>query len=205
MGAIRTLAIMPLALLALACGRDAKPRGNSAALSEDLRGDLERASAPTSDLAATRFRPTQVVSSIELGTAPAAPKGAQPQKRKTHHVKPSPAPRVAQVKAVAVEPAPAPAPEPTVVATAPAPQPTAGPRPKPNPVDYPSGQGSSTEGDHGVGIGTVIGVIIRGGSIGDDDHCELHRPGRGNAGVMINQRFPSPIVGRTTFPLRGGW
>jgi hypothetical protein len=72
-------------------------------------------------------------------------------------------------------------------------------------VDVPAGQGTSTDGDHGGGIGPVIGgvigVIIRGGGIGDNDHCEIHRPG---AGPMINQRFPSPI-GRTTFPMRGGW
>ncbi|HEY9478433.1 MAG TPA: hypothetical protein VIP79_00020 [Gemmatimonadaceae bacterium] len=48
------------------------------------------------------------------------------------------------------------------------------------------------------GIGGIGGVIIRGGSIGDDDHCEIH-PGHG--GIMINQRMP---VIRPTFP-RGAW
>jgi hypothetical protein len=57
-----------------------------------------------------------------------------------------------------------------------------------------------TDGVGGVGgvIGAIGGVIIRGGSIGDDDHCEIHH---GRGGVMIN--VPSPVI-RPTFP-RGAW
>jgi hypothetical protein len=203
MGMKTVVAVLPMTLFALACGGHSKQE-KSTALSDDLRSDLARASAPTSALASSQFRPQQVVSNIELGNAPAARETHSPSKasrshtRRTPRAKPAPAPKVEAVKAVTVEPAA----QPTTIAVVPAPEPTAGPRPTPNPVEYPSGGGSDTDGEHaGGGIGGVIGVIIRGGSIGDDDHCEIH-PG---VPVMVNSRIPVPI-GRGTFPRpRGGW
>ncbi|HEX6535155.1 MAG TPA: hypothetical protein VF041_11180 [Gemmatimonadaceae bacterium] len=200
------VAVLPMTLFALACGGHSKQE-QRAALSDDLRSDLARAAAPTSELASAQFRPQQVVSNIELGNAPAphvtrsTSKAARVRTtRRTPRAKPAPAPKVEAVKAVAE----APSPEPTTIAVTPAPAPTAGPRPEPNPVDYPAGSGNDTEGEHhGGGIGGVIGVIIRGGTIGDDDHCEIHP--RGRVPVMINTRIPIPI-GRGTFPgPRGGW
>lgn len=206
MGMKVVVAVLPMTLFALACGGHSKQE-KSAALSDDLRSDLARAAAPTSDLASSQFRPQQVVSNIELGNAPAphvmhsASRASRAHTtRRTPRAKPKSAPTVEAVKAVTTEPAP----QPTTIAVAPAPAPTAGPRPEPNPVAYPSGSGSDTEGEHhGGGIGGVIGVIIRGGTIGDDDHCEIHPGGR--VPVMINSRIPIPI-GRGTFPgPRGGW
>lgn len=206
MGTKEMLAVLPMALFALACGGSSKPQPKDAALSDDLRSDLARAAAPTSDLASSRFRPEQVVSSIELGNAP-APHASSKKAQHPHRArraKPAPKPTVETVAATTTEPSPAP----TVVTVTPAPAPTAGPRPMPNPVPYPSGSGSEPQDGGGIGaIGRVIGVIIRGGSIGDDDHCEI-RPGSRHGGgvpISVNQRIPMPMpMGHSTFP-RGGW
>jgi hypothetical protein len=51
----------------------------------------------------------------------------------------------------------------------------------------------------GVGAGGIIGVIIRGGSIGDDDHCERHGP------TMVGRTMPTvgmPVAGGGV--MRGG-
>jgi hypothetical protein len=209
------LAMVPLAALAVACGRSEQPKDQ--AMDPALMSDLESAAAPTSALASSQFKPTQVVSAIELGESPRAhapERTAAPAPR----AKPrAPAPKVKAIDPKATEPEP----EPVVVATAPAPAPapepaaeptptvtpTAGPRPTPNPVNIPAPVGREPTGRGGMGgigtigtigtIGRIGGVIIRGGSIGDDDHCEIHPGG----GIMINR--PAPII-RPTFP-RGAW
>jgi hypothetical protein len=61
------------------------------------------------------------------------------------------------------------------------------------------GAGDGGAGDAGRVIGTVIGVVIRGGSIGDDDHCEIHPRRRGRGSIAINDRLP-----RSPFPATGG-
>jgi hypothetical protein len=208
MSAFRMLAMVPLAALAVACGRSKQP--SDQAMDPALMSDLESAAAPTSALAASQFKPTQVVSAIELGESPRAhapERAAAP----AQHAKPR-ASAPAKVKAIDPK-ATEPAPEPVLVATTPAPTPepaaptpTAGPRPTPNPVDIttPVGREPGRGGMGGMGgmggigtIGRIGGVIIRGGSIGDDDHCEIHPGGR----ILINR--PSPVI-RPTFP-RGAW
>ncbi|HEU4586404.1 MAG TPA: hypothetical protein VFR95_11685 [Gemmatimonadaceae bacterium] len=220
MSAFRMLAMIPLAALAVACGRSEQPKGQ--AVDQALMSDLESASAPTAALASSNFKPTQVVSAIELGE-PARANAPDRSAAPTHHAAPRAAPAAPKVKAVEPEPTTNPTPRPVVVAAtqpaaepaaepAPVATPTAGPRPTPNPVDIPApppvpvgrepssgGRGGGGMGPGGV-IGAIGGVIIRGGSIGDDDHCEIH-PGGGRGGVMIN--VPSPVI-RRTFP-RGAW
>ena len=73
-------------------------------------------------------------------------------------------------------------------------------RPAPIPVDYPVGGGTGP--NDGGGIGTVIGVVIRGGAVGDDD-CAIHRrPRPGIGGVMVGVGSP---VGIARGPvIRGG-
>lgn len=203
MGAMKKLAMIPLAGLALACGRSEQTRQDQA-LNSALRSDLERAAAPTSALASADFTPTRVVSAIELGESPAAhapERTAAPARRATPRVKAEPAAAPTVVPMSSSDPEPAP--EPVLVAvvpdpgaepaTAPVTRPTAGARPTPNPVDYPAPQPRANGG-----MDPMIGVVIRGGSIGDDDHCEIHH---GRIPIMINQRAP---VIRMTFP-RGGW
>jgi len=212
MSAFRMLAMVPLAVLAVACGRTEQPKDQ--AMDPALRSDLESASAPTTAMAASQFKPTQVVSAIELGESPRAnapERTAAPARRATPRAAPKPQVQPVDPKAtnpesepvlVAAAPAPEPSSEPAAepaAAPAPAPIPTAGPRPTPNPIPAPepSGGRAPRGGGGGMGgIGTIGGVIIRGGSIGDDDHCEHH-----GAGIMINR--PSPVI-RPTFP-RGAW
>jgi hypothetical protein len=203
MGTTTRLSVLATALLALACRGEA-PRPAANALNDDLRKDLDRATLPVSELASTSFQPAHFASAIEL--APAPQKIAVPQKRA--HRRPLPTPQKTTSKPTislatrqpepTVTPqatAPAePAPQPTEVAVTPAPAPTAGPRPMPNPV---GDVGASDDGDHGGGIGRAIGVILRGGSVGDDDHCEIRPGGRGGIPIAINQRIP---IGSGTFP-----
>ncbi|HEY9426181.1 MAG TPA: hypothetical protein VIR34_03435 [Gemmatimonadaceae bacterium] len=217
MSAFRMLAIVPLAAFAVACGRSEQPKDQG--MDPALMSDLESAAAPTSALASSQFKPTQVVSAIELGESPRA-RAPERTAAPARQVKPrAAAPKVKTVDPTATEPqpepvlvatTPAPAPEPAA-APAPVATPSAGPRPTPNPVDIPApvGRDPIPVGRGGMGgigtigtigaIGRIGGVIIRGGSIGDDDHCEIHPGGRG--GIMIN--VPSPVI-RPTFP-RGAW
>ena len=103
------------------------------------------------------------------------------------------------------------APQPAVVADAgppsPAPQGDAVVlRPRPMPASYPGsgsagdGSGGGSGGGPGGSGGIFTGVIIRGGSAGED-HCEIHdRRGRrgGFPVIAVNQPFPV----RGTFPNR---
>ncbi|MBX6333141.1 MAG: hypothetical protein IRY91_14940 [Gemmatimonadaceae bacterium] len=188
MRAKRTVAMMTVAIAAVACGKS-KPAAN-ASLNDQLRSDLDRAAAPTSEIVASRYRATQVVSPVELGMAPAPRASAAPQKRVTHRAKPSAKPTVEPVAAVALDPSPTP----TVVASAPAPEPTSA-------GTSPTGDATKAgqEPHHGGGIGGIIGVIIRGGTIGDDDHCEI----RPRVPISINSRIPI-AVGMPRGP-HGSW
>lgn len=149
MGAMKTLALLPMAgLIVIACGRaTAAP---STAMNAQLRSDLERAAAPTSDLALARFKATRTVSNVELGLGNGSQGKEAPRKSPSHRARHTLTPTVEAVSAIT----PRPAPMPTVIAASPDPGPLAGPRPMPNPV----------------------GSIFRGGMIADDDHCQLHRP-----------------------------
>ncbi len=165
-----------VALVAAACNRAPSSSG-SAELSETLRQDLDQATAPVTELAASQNR-AHIVSALELGVSPKEsgqstalakrPRGA-PSALKARVVTPTPAPTVREVAVSheAVGPAPTPTVETvqTASASSPHPEPTAGPRPMPMPM--PTGPGS-VGGGGGVGgvIGTVIGVVIRGGPRG---------------------------------------
>jgi hypothetical protein len=78
------------------------------------------------------------------------------------------------------------------------------PRPRPVAVSYPSG--SSSGGDDGrvssgsgagAVLGTILGVVIRGGAVGDIDHCDPRTDGRrpSRGGILINTRIPGRIGG----------
>lgn len=129
----------------------------------------------------------------------------------------SPAPAGTVAEAPAPAPA-APSPEPEPVA-APDPVILAGPQSTSDGVGSsrprdPGGWGSAGTGGvgSGGGLGGPAGVIIRGGTIGDDDHCEI-RPrggrvvGRGIPGGTIYIPRPGgngPISGGTVTRSRGG-
>jgi hypothetical protein len=201
--------VIPAALLALACGR-----GDRARADDDLSHDLALAASDGLEMAPSAH--TNVVSAVELGTP--APVATPVTKRVPKRGTARPRQQVVQTTTdtAAKETILEPTTTPTVIAESPqptvtAPVPTPAPRPAPLPTPLPTGEGNGGYGDHGTGgagrvIGTVLGVLIRGGAIGDDDHCEIRPPRGGRAGVLINNRFPVGTFPRTggTFPQRGG-
>jgi hypothetical protein len=192
---LRLTSATTLALVALGCGSDR----TAGVMTADLERDLAMASSAV-------HPQNQVVSAIEGGPQN-APSGEQ-RGRRDNVVRPQRAPRanpksaqvqdapvteqVAEAPAPVVEVAnatPAPAPAPTAGNDAPAPRPTWG-------VIYDEGQntgrgpsdntgtsatGRGRDGRDG-GWGGPGGVIIRGGSAGED-HCEP-RGGMGRRGRM---------------------
>lgn len=179
-----------VALLAAAC------TGTEQSVDEGLRKDLELAStASPITLASSPATGAQVVSAIER-TAPAPKRMARSQRAVRHTPAPSPVQAPVEVEAAdvseEVEPAPV---EIAEVPEEVAPVPSARPRP----VESPGAGGGYGDigGGRGDGIGTIIGVVLRGGHAGVDD-CDPRVDGRRGRGghIAINNRIP--VVG--TFP-----
>lgn len=183
--------LVPIALVATACGRGAS---DSSALTDDLRKDLEASSSAAPELAgAPRSAGMSVVSDIEQvkGSAPVeraraprkvAARAASLEQDESESPAPEPANEVQVAEAPAETPQ-APAPESDVPTV-----PSVAPRPAALPVDVPyQGTGGGGYGDgrigtgrgdgRGAGIGDVIGIVIRGGGVGPD-HCPPRRRGR---------------------------
>lgn len=160
-------------VLLSACGSQSK-----SAIDADLRKDLELASSDDGislgNGAVTSGQ--QFVSSIER-TSPPARKVAASARVKRNKPAPKAPPKVVQAEA----PAEVTEPEIQEVATAPievALDAPVSPRPQPMVVSYP-GAGSS---------------VIRGGVVGDIDHCDPRRTGRRNRGtILATSRLPFPV------------
>jgi hypothetical protein len=177
------------AVLLAACSGDKK-----ASINDDLKKDLELASSSDGiTLVGSANAGQQVVSALEQTAKPSGQKVASSNRVKTHRVVHKAPPQVVKVQA----PATVDESEPQTVAQAPVaddPIPVS-PRPQPVMVSYPSG--SSSGGDDGrvasggsnVGavLGTILGAVIRGGVVGDDDNCDPR---------SVNNRIPFP--GRTS-------
>jgi hypothetical protein len=170
-------------------------------VSDDFQKDLERA-ATASEITLPSARPgTQVVSAIERTTPPAPRRVAQSQRVAKHKPAPTRTPAPVEVEqadvSTEVEPTPV---EPTPAPVAEAPLPS----PRPQPVAQTGGAGDGAigngRGDSGVGIGTVIGAILRGGVV-DGDDCDPRVDGRRRGGVLVNNRIPPVLSG--TFPGSG--
>lgn len=187
------LAFAVLTISAAACSK--APRTDSA--SDDFKRDLQLASATNMDMAAPAVNPAL----LTLETA----KRGTPEPRKTirkapegDHAVTSEAPTVEATP----EPAPAPVEEAQPVAQAPAPAPVpeetnepvaVAPRPTPPPTMPAGGAGAGDYGRGGGVFGGGVGVVIRGGGVGDGDHCEI----RPRGGII----FRSPVyVPRTLTP-----
>jgi hypothetical protein len=196
-GKMRTIArlVVPLAVFAAACGPDAS---KSSQIGDDLKHDLEASSAtlelasPTANYKPMRFvselEQTNNATPVERVRAPrhVATKNASTQDQQTESPTPE-APSEVQVAQTPSESPQSPTPSndvPTV--------PIVAPRPAALPVDYPAADGSGRgrsgrgEGTTGIGIGDVIGVVIRGGGVGDDHCVPPRRGGRGRG-------FPFPL------------
>jgi hypothetical protein len=221
------LSVVPVAMLAVACGRGASDEPT--VLADDLKRDLQAASSSSVELAATArdYQPTRIVSAIE------SPRSSAPVRRRTVR-KPVAQPVAANEPEIAKAPDPAPentidVPEPQPAEEAPAPAidtPTnvaVSPRPTPvgsapAPTDAGSGGvggGSRGGGLGGVGeaIGTIIGVVVVRGGAGGIDHCDPRRDRRPNNGpIAMPNPYPgargpdvianNPFPRRPTFPSR---
>jgi hypothetical protein len=175
---------VPVAVVALAaCGK----RGNETqtAMNPDLQRDLKLASAtPTLQINPDEIAPK---SHQELAERPKeAPKA--PKVIRSNH------PTVkASAKATEVADIETQVPQVEVMASAPAPSETPAPdspplaRPSPVPAQtYPStARIPDDNAGSGSGVlGGIIGAVIRGGMVGDDDHCDPRGPHRGGGRVI---------------------
>lgn len=179
---MRSTAVSTALLVALVSASCDRGSADEAQLSAELERDLAAAAAATVELAngAQGYQPMRFVSEVEqIPTSKPAPR--QPRRQVDEPVEQAPAEHHAPatepepepvVESTAAEPAPAPTTEETIVADAPR-VPIVAPRPAPMPVDVPESGGSSGRArgvDEGPDWGTVIGVVIRGGRVGDR-HC----------------------------------
>lgn len=194
--------VLPVAALALACGRGTSNE-QAATLPDDLRKDLQAASASSVELASTArdYKPTRFVSAIE------SPATSTPVRRRS---RPRPVAKPAAANQPEVAKAPDPAPENKIEVAEPTPSvespspvidtPTdvaVTPRPTPvgtAPTTTDTGRTARGGGLGGLGeaIGTVIGVVIIRGGAGGIDHCDPRTDRRPTNGpIMIpNTRIP---------------
>lgn len=178
-----------------ACGS-----GSDNAVSADLLKDLELASSNDGiTLGNEVVASSQVVlSSIESNSPPArqVAKSAPVKRYKAARKAP---PQVARTEA----PADVIESEPVTVASMPVvtlPDAPITPRPQPIQVSYPSGPSSvGSDGSVGNGsatgavLGTIFGVVLRGGGVGDDHCVPNRRTGRTRGTVIaVNNRIPLP-------------
>jgi hypothetical protein len=176
--------LVPVVVAAVACKSD-KP--TQTAMSNELKRDLQLASATQN----IRISPDEISpkSQQELTVRPKrAPTGPKVIRTEKPTVKASAVPhQVAEIKTdipqVQVMAA-APAPSETPSADAP---PLARPAALPTPT-YPTAGPLPGNGSGGAGgvIAGVFGAVIRGGGVGDDDHCDPRgMPRRPNAGRPV--------------------
>lgn len=184
-------------VLLAACSGDKK-----SAMNDDLKKELELASSTDGISLANSSGNVemQVVSAIERTTPPTRKQTASTRVRR-HRAAPKAPPKVVRTEALASvsetellsvtqEPI---ANDPTPVS----------PRPQPVAVSYPSGPSSGgddgrvSEGSTaGAVIGTILGAVIRGGTVGDVDRCDPRTDGRNRGRISINNRMPFPVSGR---------
>ncbi len=155
--------------------------------------DLELASAATPLTLQKSDNAAQVVSAIER-TSPPPIRRVVPSRRVAKY---KPAPRTVRAPVETAAEADAERePEQGLVSEVPV-EDASLPSPRPQPVYSP---GVSVDGDgagngRGDGIGTVIGVVLRGGHAGIDD-CDPRTDRRRRGGMAVNNRIP--VIG--TFP-----
>jgi hypothetical protein len=193
-----SLALGSTAIVALACG---KSKPNATAVNEDLKRDLQLATQSQ----AIQISPDEISprSHQEMALKPKKANDGPRTIRSDHPTRKASVTPVqeADVKTqlppaqVMVSTA-SPAPSSTPSNDAP---PLARPSPLPAP-SYPSAAPIPDNGPSGVGavLGGIFGAVIRGGVVGDDDHCDPRRPPR--TGRPIGGAIPTGIAG----PILGG-
>jgi hypothetical protein len=197
-------ALVPAAFV-VAC-KDA-PSAARRSMSDDLKKDLQLASV-TQNL---HISPDEIApkSHQELAVKPKkAPNGPKVIRDEHPTLK-------ASVKPVDAAPIKAEVPQVQVMASAPAPSETptsdAPPLARPSPVpqaSYPGAAPIPGNGGSGGVMGGIWGAVIRGGGVGDDDHCDprgpiTRRPGRPIGGDIYGPAGSMGGVIRTGIPSRG--
>jgi hypothetical protein len=174
-------------------------------MSDDMKRDLQLAST-TQNL---RISPDEVApqSHQELALKPKkAPSGPKVIRSEHPTVKASATP-------VDAAPIKANVPQVQVMASAPAPSETpasdAPPLARPSPVpaaNYPGAAPIPANGGSGGILGGIFGAVIRGGGVGDDDHCDPRGAPRRGGGIYYPPMggFPRGTSIPTGIPSRGG-
>jgi hypothetical protein len=176
--------VAPVAVVALACSKDNPNRPS--AMREDLKRDLQLATATQT----LKISPDEISPKAheELAVKPKkAPNGPKVIRSQKPTVKASVTPRevaetkqdLPNVQMVATAPAPSETPAPDAA------PPLARPAPVPVQASFPGAQPIPATGSGaGAVLGGIMGAVIRGGMVGDDDHCDP-RPGRRRVGGII--------------------
>lgn len=213
------LSVAAVTLVVAACSSDDAKRAGDNELQRDLQlattsVDLARPAAAHLDSLETA-PPSAPEPSISIRRAPRGNRAVRsPKPTVAAAPEPTPAESVEETQQVAQAPAHVEESERT-----PSVDGVALPRPAAIPVSMPGGggplaipaEGGRGSGTVGGGVGTIaggiFGVVIRGGGVGDDDHCEIHE--RGGRGRPVYRPTPGGIgssrrggmIGRGTFPV----
>jgi hypothetical protein len=190
--------------------------GNKSAVNPDLLKDLELASSADGITLGNSAGASsqQFVSSIERTSPPARAVAKSAPAKRYKAARKSP-PQVVRTEAPAAASESEPS-EVRMVFTPIESDAPITPRPQPVAVSYPSDASSGGSGSVGNGsatgavLGTIFGVVLRGGS-GGIDHCDPRVDGRRSRGtrVSINNRMPFPTgtgsgLGRVAIGRSGG-
>ena len=195
--------LVPVALMAVACGKDSSRAPT--AMTDELKRDLQLASH-TRDI---QISPDEVAPKAKQELSLKTKKAPQgPKVIRTEHptVRASAAPvEAAEIKTDV--------PQVQVMASAPAPSETpssdAPPLARPSTIPaqgYPGAEPIPASNNGSV-LGGIMGAVIRGGMIGDDDHCDPRGPRRGGrpiGGDIYNGGvFNGGMGGGRTIPMGG--
>ena len=194
-----SVALGSTAIVALACG---KSKSNATALNDELKRDLQLATQSQ----AIQISPDEISprSHQEMALKPKkAPDG--PRTIRSDHPT-----RKASVTPVEQADVKSELPPAQVMATTASPAPEtpsndAPPLARPSPLPAPSYPAAAPIPENGSGtvggiLGGIFGAVIRGGVVGDDDHCDPRHPPR--AGRPIGGPLPPTGIGRG--PIGGG-
>ena len=184
--------LVPVAIVAVACGKGSSH--GPTAMTDDLKRDLQAASH-TRDI---QISPDEIApkSHQELALKPKkAPDGNKVIRTDHPKVKASATPvQVAEIKTDI--------PQVQVMASAPAPSESATDnapplaRPAAIPVQGYPGASPIPGGNNGSVLGGIFGAVIRGGMIGDDDHCDPRgAPRRGGRAIGGDIYRPNGTTG----------
>jgi len=206
--------LVPVALVAVACGKGSSRAPT--AMTDELKRDLQLASH-TRDI---QISPDEVAPKAKQELSLKTKKAPQgPKVIRTEHPTVMASATPSQAAEIKTD-----VPQVQVMASAPAPSetpsddapPLARPSASPVPTQSYPGAAPIPASNNGSVLGGIFGAVIRGGAVGDDDHCDprggprrggrpiggdVYLPNRGGAvfgggGMATGGRFPITPIGR---------